>query len=270
MRAIGQIANVSTSTVSNLLIDAGTACARFHDESVRGVRAKHIKCKDIWSFRSAQNVSSANDPPDRRGDVWIWVALDHDSKLILSFLIGERNGECAVALIDDLRGRLAYRVQLMTDAHSAHLKAVEEAPDDDVNYAQLVKLYGEASNAGPRYSPIKPSWTREGQTAGAPDRTEVPMSHFGRRSFLRRERRRQFSRLANARSTDFALQFYTIALYAVWCNYVRINGATGMPPAMAAGISDRHWNMASIVKLIGDAMPISQSHEAHTRRQFSN
>lgn len=146
MRAISRVADVSINTVTKLLVDAGLACARFRDETVRGVKARRIQCDEIWSFcySKAKNVKTAKAAPVGAGDVWTWTALDSDSKLIVSYLIGGRDGEYAIAFMDDLRGRLANRVQLTTDGHRAYLNAVDEAFGIDVDYAQLVKLYGEA------------------------------------------------------------------------------------------------------------------------------
>src|SRR3981189_1417145 len=143
MRATTRIADVSFNAVNKLLIDAGKVCAAYHDEHVRGVKATRIQCDEIWAFcySKQKNVASAKAAPAGAGDVWTWTALSTTDKMIVSFIVGGRDGEYAMALMDDLRGRLANRVQLTTDGHRAYLNAVEEAFGDDIDYAQLIKLY---------------------------------------------------------------------------------------------------------------------------------
>ena len=155
MRATARLADVSFNTVAKLLIDAGKVCADLHDELVQGVTASRIQCDEIWSFTYAKqkNVPTAKAAPAEAGDTWTWTALDSDSKLIVSWLVGGRDSEYAIAFMDDLRSRLANRVQLTTDGHKAYLEAVEGAFGGDVDYAQLIKLYGDAPQTAARYSP---------------------------------------------------------------------------------------------------------------------
>lgn len=257
MRSISRVADVSINTVTKLLIDAGTACARFHDEAVRGVKARNVQCDEIWSFcyAKAKNVPTAKSAPEGAGDVWTWTALDRDSKLIVSYLIGGRDSEYAMAFMDDLRDRLATRVQLTTDGHKAYLNAVEEAFGDDVDYAMLVKIYGEAPDRGPerKYSPSICKGARKDRVTGNPDRDMVSTSHVERQNLSMRMHMRRFTRLTNAHSKKFENHCHMVALYTVWYNFARINSAVKMAPAMAAGVSDRLWSMADIVKLIDDA-----------------
>ena len=158
MRSISRLCDVSINTVSKLLIDAGKACATFHDEKVRDVQARRVQVDEIWSFTyaKAKNVAAAKKAPSIAGDTWTWTAIEADTKLIVSWLVGGRDGEYAMAFMDDLRSRLANRVQLTSDGHRAYLEAVEGAFGGDVDYAQLVKLYGNAPD-GPtrRYSPAE-------------------------------------------------------------------------------------------------------------------
>jgi IS1 family transposase len=174
MRAISRMEGVSLNTVSKLLIDAGLACARFHDENVRGVKAKRVQCDEIWSFcyAKAKNVATAKAAPERAGDVWTWTALDSDSKMIVSYLIGGRDSEYALAFMDDLRSRLANRVQLTTDGHKPYLQ-VEEAFGADVDYAMLVKLYGEGPKTEARYSPAVCIGARKDVVTGRPHKADI-------------------------------------------------------------------------------------------------
>ncbi|MCH9020704.1 MAG: IS1 family transposase [Proteobacteria bacterium] len=258
MRATSRVTDVSINTVTKLLVDAGLVCARFHDEVVRGVKAQHIQCDEIWSFcyAKAKKVPTAKAAPEGAGDVWTWTALDRDSKLIVSYLIGDRDAEYASAFIADLQDRLANRVQLTTDGLKTYLSAVEDAFGDDVDYAMLVKVYGEApEETEKRYSPPECIGARKRAVTGKPDRDMVSTSHVERSNLSFRMHMRRFTRLTNAHSKKFENHCHMVALYTVWYNFARINSAVRMAPAMAAGISDRLWDMADIVKLIDDAAP---------------
>lgn len=255
MRAVSQVADVSTNTVAKLLIDAGLACAHFHDAAVRNVKAKRVQCDEIWSFRYAKpkNVSAAKAAPPRAGDVWTWTALDSDSKLIVSYLIGGRDSEYAMAFIDDIRERLATRVQPTTDGHKVYLNAIEEAFGDKVDYAMLVKLYGETPEADKQYSPAVCIGARKSRITGAADQNHFSTSHSERSNLSTQIHMRRFTRLTNAHSKKFAYHCHMVALYTVWYNFVQINSAVRTAPAIASGLSNRLWTMADIVGYIDAA-----------------
>lgn len=255
MRAISRVVDVSINTVTKLLIDAGLACATFHDQAVRGVKAKRVQCDEIWSFNyaKAKNVPMAKAAPERAGDCWTWTALDSDSKLIVSYLVGGRDSEYAMAFMDDLRTRLTTRVQLTTDGHKAYLGAVEEAFGDDVDYAMLVKLYGEGPKTEARYSPAECIGIRKDRITGNPDRGHVSTSHVERSNLSMRMHMRRYTRLTNVHSKKFENHCHMVALYTVWYNFVRTNSAVRMPPAMAAGIATSPMTMADVVALIDAA-----------------
>ncbi|WP_421992196.1 IS1 family transposase [Qipengyuania sp.] len=257
IRAIARITGVSKNTVSKLLVDAGKACMKFHDEAVRDVKASRIQCDEIWSFCYAKqkNVATAKGAPEGAGDVWTWTALDADSKLIVSYLVGDRSGEAAIDLMDDLRARLANRVQLTTDGHKAYLEAVEGAFGGDVDYAQLVKLYGSmgGKSAEVRYSPAECTGIRKRRVEGNPDDTHVSTSHVERSNLTMRMHMRRFTRLTNAFSKKIENHTYAVALHMVYYNFVRRHKTLRMSPAMAAGVSDRLWDIADIVRLLEKA-----------------
>ena len=259
MRSIARVADVSINTVSKLLVDSGNACARFHDEKVQGVTASRIQCDEIWSFTYAKqkNVPTAKAAPTEAGDTWTWTALDSDSKLIVSYLIGGRDSDYAIAFMDDLRARLANRVQLTTDGHKAYLEAVEGAFGGDVDYAQLVKLYGEPLSKGNerRYSPAVCNGARKEVIEGNPDKAYVSTSHVERHNLSMRMHMRRFTRLTNAFSKKFENHCHMVALYTVWYNFCRIHKSLKVTPAMAAGLTDRLWDMKDIVDLIDAAAP---------------
>src|SRR5437868_3926587 len=156
MRSISRITGVSINTVSKLLVDAGEACAAFHDAKVRGIKSTAVQCDEIWSFSYAKqkNVKFAKDAPEGAGDVWTWTAIDADSKLIVSWHVGDRSQHTGISFMCDLKARLANKVQLSTDGHKAYLKAVD-AVDFDADYAMLIKIFANDYAGAGRYSPPK-------------------------------------------------------------------------------------------------------------------
>jgi IS1 family transposase len=252
MRSISRVADVSINTVDKLLRDAGLACARFHDEHVRNVKSRRVQCDEIWSFVYAKqkNVATAKRKDMAYGDVWTWTAIDADSKLIISYLVGGRDGDFALALMDDLRSRLANRVQLTTDGHSAYLEAVEGAFGGDIDYAMLVKIYGEAPDAEKRYSPAQCIGAKKNTVEGNPDPDHISTSYAERSNLSMRTFMRRFTRLALGFSKKFENHCHMVALYTVWYNFVKMHKTLKMTPAMAAGVSDRLWSVGDVVDLI--------------------
>ncbi len=256
IRAVTRITGASKNTVTKLLIDAGKACMAYHDANVRDVKAKRVQVDEIWSFTyaKAKNVPSAKAAPDGAGDTWTWTAIDADSKLIVSYLIGGRDGECAMWFMDDLRSRLANRVQLTSDGHKAYLEAVEGAFGPDIDYAMLVKMYGASpENAKGRYSPAQCIGARKTRVEGDPDSRHVSTSYVERHNLTMRMHIRRFTRLTNAFSKKVENHAYAVALHMMYYNFVRIHSKLRMTPAMAAGVSDRLWEIGDIVKLVEDA-----------------
>jgi IS1 family transposase len=252
MRSISRVADVSINTVAKLLADAGAACAEHHERTVRNVAAKRVQCDEIWSFCYAKqrNVATAKAAPEDAGDVWTWTALDADSKLIVSYLVGGRDAGYAHEFMQDVAGRLANRVQLTTDAHKAYLQAVEGAFGADVDYAMLVKLYGEAPHPPGRYSPAECIGAKKQRVTGSPDRAHVSTSYVERQNLTMRMSMRRFTRLTNAFSKKAEAHMHALALYFTFYNFVRIHKTLRVTPAMAAGVSDRLWSMEDVVALI--------------------
>jgi IS1 family transposase len=258
MRSISRVVDVSINTVSKLLEDAGKACAAHHDETVRGVAAKRVQCDEIWSYcyAKAKNVAAAKAAPEGAGDVWTWTALDADSKLIVSYLVGGRDAEYADAFMGDLAGRLANCVQLTADGHKAYLEAVEGAFGADVDYAMLVKLYGPApGGTSGRYSPAECTGIKKTTLEGRPDEAHVSASYVERQNLTMRMQMKRFTRLSNAFSKKFENHAHMVALYTVWYNFVKMHKKHRMSPAMAAGVSDRLWSMEDVAGLIEAAAP---------------
>jgi IS1 family transposase len=253
MRAITRVTGVALNTVTKLLIDAGKAAWAYHDEHVRGVQATRIQCDEIWAFcySKQKNVMIAKAAPQGAGDVWTWTAIEAGSKLILSYMVGGRDGEYAMALMDDLRSRIVNRVQLTTDGHKAYLNAVEEAFGDDIDYAQLIKLYGASPEAFKgRYSPAECLGAKKLPITGEPDKRHVSTSYVERSNLTIRMHMRRFTRLTNAHSKKLENHAWAVALHVMFYNFVRMHSTLRMSPAMAAGVSERLWEMSDIVALI--------------------
>lgn len=258
MRSISRIADVSINTVSKLLADAGEACITIHNQQVRDVQASKVQCDEIWSFCYAKqkNVAATKDAPDGAGDVWTWTAIDADTKLIVSYLVGGRDAEYAMEFMDDLRSRLANRVQLTTDGHKAYLEAVEGAFGADVDYAQLVKLYGAApESAKGRYSPAQCIGAKKRAVEGRPAIEDVSTSYVERQNLTMRMSMRRFTRLTNAFSKKLENHIHALALYFVFYNFTRIHKSLKVSPAMAAGITDRLWSLEDVVAKIDEMNP---------------
>jgi len=257
MRSISRVADVSINTVTKLLVDAGNACAAYHDEHVRDVKASKVQCDEIWSFCYAKAKNVPENKKGEAGDVWTWTALDSGNKMILSWMVGGRDSGYAIEFMDDLRSRLANRVQLTTDGHKAYLEAVEGAFGADVDYAMLVKLYGEPSEPGPerKYSPSICTGARKHSIEGNPDPNHVSTSHVERHNLTMRMQMRRFTRLTNAFSKKVDNHCHALALYFVWYNFCRMHKSLRMSPAMAAGVSDTLHDMEWIVGLIDARAP---------------
>ena len=247
IRATSRIAGVSKNTVNKLLIDAGRACAKYHDGHVRNVNASVIQCDEIWSFTyvKPKTVSGAKAAPDQVGDICTWTAIDSDSKLIVSYMIGRRDSECAIAFMDDLRDRLANYVQLTTNGYKAHLVAAEGALRDGVDFAQLIKLYGGeavAKDSKKKLSPAECIGIEKSNVAGRFDQALISANSIER-------------------------HMYAVALHFMHYNFVRVHQALRVTPAMEAGLTDRLWGIADLVAVVDANQPASKRRGPYRRRQ---
>ncbi len=252
LRAISRVTGISFNTVSKLLVDAGKACEIFHDEVVRGVAAKRIQCDEIWAFTYAKqkNVPTAKAAPEGAGDTWTWTALDADSKLIVSYLVGGRDAEYANDFMQDVGSRLTNRVQLTTDGHKPYLDAVEGAFGCDVDYAMLIKLYGNTPGLAGRYSPAECTGAIKTRIEGKPAKAHVSTSYVERQNLTMRMHMRRFTRLTNGFSKSVENHAYAVALHFMYYNFVKMHKTLRCTPAMAAGISSRLWEVSDIVALV--------------------
>lgn len=258
MRSISRVVDVSINTVAKLLAEAGEACLAIHDETVRGVKANRVECDEIWSFCYAKeaNKAKAKAAPDHAGDVWTWTAIEAETKLIVSYFVGDRSSQSAITLMDDLRSRIEGRIQLTTDAYRPYLEAVEGAFGGDVDYAQLVKVYGTTTGKPGRYSPAMCLGAKKRRIEGNPDKSLVSTSYVERQNLTMRMSMRRFTRLTNAFSKKLDNHIHALALYFAFYNFCRQHKTLkGISPAMAAGIMDRLWSLEDIVARIDAMVP---------------
>lgn len=257
MNSTARVAGVSSNTVAKLLDEAGRACEAFHDREVRNVRSKRVQCDEIWSFvhAKAKNVPGAKAAPEGAGDCWTWTALDADSKLIIAYDCGGRDAEYANAFMQDVADRLANRVQLTTDGHKAYLEAVEGAFGADVDFAVLIKHYGEPVGALGRYSPGECVGTEQRRVEGRPDPKHVSTSYMERQNLNFRMGMRRFTRLTNGFSKKLEPHYRMVSLYTVFHNFVRIHKTLKCTPAMTAGLSKTLWSMDDLVAMIDAQAP---------------
>ena len=255
MNSVARVADVSPNTVAKLLMEAGRACEAFHDKEVRNVQSRRVQCDEIWSFIHAKqkNVEKAKAAPQEAGDCWTWTALDADTKLIVSFLCGGRDAGYANEFMADVASRLANRVQLTTDGHKAYLEAVEASFGADIDYAQLVKLYGDSPSPAGRYSPAECTGIKKTRIEGRPDKDHVSTSYVERQNLNFRMGMRRFTRLTNAFSKKVEPHYTMVCLYTVFHNFVRIHKTLKCTPAMAAGLTPKLWSMTDLVAMIDAA-----------------
>ena len=254
IRAITRVTGASKNTIAKLLADVGQACAAYHDQHVRGLTSKRIQMDEIWSFVYAKkaNVKRAKNAPPEAGDAWTWTAIDADSKLLVSFLVGDRTTDSAVRFVDDLRSRLSNRVQLTSDGHRAYLEAVDTAFGDDVDYAMLHKIYASEPAGEKRYSPAVCVGAQKRKITGDPDDQHISTSFAERQNLTMRMHMRRFTRLTNAFSKKIENHTAAVALHTMFYNFVRVHQTLKITPAMAAGVTDRLWEISDLVKVLED------------------
>jgi IS1 family transposase len=252
IRAVTRLTGCSKNTVAKLLVEAGHACAAYQDRALRNLPCKRVQMDEIWSFvyAKAANVEKAKAAPVSAGDVWTWTAICADTKLIVSWLLGSRDLDAALAFTHDLESRLANRVQLTSDGHRPYLYAVEAAFADQVDYAMLVKIYGADPQAETRYSPAKCIGAERQPKIGKPEYKHISTSYAERSNLTMRMHMRRFTRLTNAFSKKVENHAAAIALHTFYYNFVRIHQTLKVTPAMAAGVTDKLWEMDDLVAVL--------------------
>lgn len=254
IRSTSRMTGAARNTITTLLVELGRACAEYQDVTLRNLPCTRIECDEIWSFVYAKtrNVPEAHRDEFGYGDVWTWTALDVDTKLVPTWLVGQRDGADATAFLLDLAGRLRNRVQLTTDGHRPYLEAVEAAFGRDVDYAMLVKVYGQDPNEERRFSPPVVLSEEVRIIQGNPDPRHISTSYVERQNLTMRMGMRRFTRLTNGFSKKVENHAAMVALHYMYYNFGRVHSSLGKltTPAMAAGVSDHVWTCDEIAGLI--------------------
>jgi IS1 family transposase len=255
VNATARMTGVSKPTILKLVADLGLACVAYHNEHVRNVKANRVECDEIWSFNYCKRATlpTAKAAPADAGDVWTWTALDRYSKLMISYLIGGRDAGYATEFMQDVADRVANRIQLTTDGHKPYLEAVDGAFGLDVDYAMLIKTYGETPDLGGperKYSPGICTGVKGKKVTGRPDARYVSTSFVESHNQKIRQQNRRFTRLTAGHSKKFENHCHHLAIYFLFYNFARIHSTIRMSPAMAAGITTRLWEIVDIVRLV--------------------
>lgn len=271
IRATVRMTGVAKNTVVKLLVDLGTACSVHMDTSMRDLPCKRLEVDEIWTFCHAKE---RNVPAEKRGqfgygDVWTWVAIDADTKLVPSYRVGPRDLQEATLFMTDLAARLANRVQLTTDGHKPYLQTVRSAFKGEIDYAQLVKLYGFDPHGDRRYSPPIVTAAIPEPISGSPDPALVSTSYVERSNLTMRMSMRRFTRLTNGFSRKVENLTAAVSLHFAHYNYCRPHMALGKrtTPAMAAGLTDHVWTLHELIGLLteAEAVPTKRGRYAKTR-----
>ncbi len=259
IRAISRTTGTSKNTIVKLLRDAGRACSDYQDKHLRGLTCQRLQLDEIWSFVGCKE---RNVPTELKGsgigDVWTWTAIDADTKLIASWMVGDRSGDTAKLFVCDLSSRLANRVQITTDGHKAYIEAVEAGFGAAVDYAMLVKIFGQTPEGQRRYSPPQIVGTETVCCTGRPDPKHISTNFAERSNLSIRMGLRRFTRLTNAFSKKVENHVYALSIYFMHYNFVRIHSSLRVTPAMAAGVTKVLWSLEDIVRVV-DAYEATQA-----------
>ncbi|MGH6835154.1 MAG: IS1 family transposase [Methylocella sp.] len=252
LRAITRLTGINRTTLLKLLVDAGKAFSDYQDRTLVNLSCKRVQVDEAWAFcyAKARNVAAAKAAPEGAGDIWTWVGLDADSKLAVSWHVGDRDSEAAEIFINDLAKRLSNRVQLTSDGHRPYLQAVEGAFGADIDYAMLVKMYGAAPEGQHRYSPAVCNSAHKHRVEGSPDPKHISTSFAERNNLSMRMGNRRMTRLTNAFSKKAENHAHMMAIYFMHYNFVRIHQTLKITPAMAAGVTLKLWEMSDLVDVL--------------------
>ena len=251
IRATVRMTGASKNTIVKLLADLGTTCAAYHSRHVRNLRVRRLQADEIWSFIGSK---AKNTRPEKKeegwGDVWTWVGIDADTKLVVSYLVGGRDGGWAKEFMEDCASRIRNRVQITTDGHKPYLEAVENAFGADIDFATLQKIYGAPNDNEKRYSPAKCIGSEMKVISGDPDPRHVSTSFVERQNLTLRMQSRRFTRLTNAFSKKVENHCHSVALHYMHYNFCRIHQTLKVTPAMEAGLSDHVWSLEELCALL--------------------
>ena len=251
LRATVRMTGIHRTTILKLLVELGEACADYQAKTLVNLPCKRIQCDEIWSFVGAKEKNTSDEKKaEGWGDAWTWVAIDAETKLVPCWFVGPRDAGAAMFFIHDLKNRLANRVQLTTDGNKCYLNAVDDAFGAEVDYAMLIKIYGEAPGGEVRYSPSNVVGAAKDAIIGKPAMKHVSTSFVERQNLTMRMQMRRFTRLTNAFSKKLANHEAAIALHYMHYNFARIHQTLRVTPAMEAKVADHVWSIAEIVALL--------------------
>lgn len=251
LRATSRMTGVAVNTVMKFVVDVGNVCSQYQDKTFRNLPCKKLQVDEIWAFCGAkQKNASAEQKEKGWGDVWTWTAIDADTKLIPCWLVGSRSAHAAKMFMQDLAGRLANRVQLTSDGYRPYLMAVTEAFGTDIDFSQLIKIYGNVPPEHARYSPMPCIGTRTMVWSGTPEKREISTSYVERQNLTMRMSMRRFTRLTNGHSKKLANHEAAVALHFMHYNFCRIHQTLRCTPAMSAGLTNKVWELSDIADLL--------------------
>jgi IS1 family transposase len=256
VRATSRMTGVCKQAILKLLGEVGTACTEYQNTTLRGIKAERVQVDEIWSFCYCKQKNMTQKIADARiaGDVWTFTAIDADTKLVISWLVGRREAGFAADFLRDVAERVTNRIQLTTDGHKIYLNAAHSAFGNDIDYAQLVKVYGNDSEGQKRYSPAQCLGTKRIEVIGDPDPRHISTSFVERQNLTMRMQMRRFTRLTNAFSKKIDNHIHQVALFYMWYNFARVHQTLRVTPAMQAGLSSHVWSIQEIVAM---SMPSS-------------
>ena len=251
--ATSRITHAAKGTIIKLLLEVGAACDAYQNRVLRNLKCQRIQCDEIWSFIGSKEKNTSNAGKKKgHGDAWTWTAIDADSKLIVSWLVGGRDAGYAHEFMQDVAARLATRVQLTVDGHKPYLQAVADAFENDIDFAQLIKVYGQPADSTDRrrYSPAECSGSTVGKIIGDPDFEHISTSYVERQNLTMRMSMRRFTRLTNAFSKKLANHEAAVALHFMHYNFCRQHTTLRVTPAMQAGIAKSIWSMEDVLNMV--------------------
>lgn len=270
IRSTVRITGVAKNTIVKMLLEVAEVCRAFQDAALRNLNCKRIQLDEIWSFIGSKEK---NTSPEKKavgnGDVWTWTAIDADSKLIVSWLVGNRDAVCATEFVTDVASRLKNRVQITSDGHRSYLIAVEAAFGSDVDFAQLIKIYGKPAlekDSEARYSPPQCIGIKMEVVTGEPNEAHISTSYVERSNLSMRMQIRRFTRLTNGFSKKFTNHAAAVALYFFHYNFCRVHQTLRVTPAMEAGITDHVWTHEELIEMFDAAMPAPAKRGPYKKR----
>lgn len=255
LRSTVRMTGIHRTTIQKLLVELGAACSVYQDKVMRNLKCRRLQCDEIWAFVGCKEKNATPEAKAKNGwgNVWTWTAMDAETKLVPCWFVGSRDGGSAYHFIHDLAGRLASRIQLTTDGHKPYVEAVEDAFGAEVDYAQLIKIYGTGSTDGKgaeiRYSPAQCMGARKAVITGQPDYQHISTSFTERQNLTMRMSMRRFTRLTNAFSKKVENHEAAVALHFMYYNFGRVHMTLRVTPAMEAGIADHIWSLEEIISL---------------------